>query len=147
MVSGLFPLRENTGKVPDLADPRSKLTWSVDLVVSQISPMAPSCLWIEGNVEGASMLCGNNSNSSSNNARVMGPGVKYCGTAASLVVGEPVDAMFIKDIAQSIELVVTSRVRIYDPFVTWMEKRNKKVLLCTRKCEQSPPPSTTIASR
>ncbi len=129
------------GKVPDLADPRSKLTWSVDLVVSQISPMAPNCFWIEGYVEGTSMLCGNSSN-----GRVMGPGMKDCGTVASLVVGEAVSAMFVKDTAQSVELVVASRVRIYDPFVTWLEKHDKKVLLCTRKCEQSPP-STTITSR
>ncbi len=132
-------MRENTGKVSDLANPRSKLTWSVDLVVSQISPMTPNCLWIEGNVEGASMLGDNKGNK-------MGSGMKDCSTAASLVVGEAVSAMFVKDTAQSVELIVAAKVRIYDPFVTWLEKHNKKVLLCTRKCEQNPP-NTTIANR
>ncbi len=132
-------MRENTGKVSDLANPRSKLTWSVDLVVSQISPMTLNCLWIEGNVEGASMLGDNKGNK-------MGPGMKDCSTASSLVVGEAVSAMFVKDTAQSVELIVAAKVRIYDPFVTWLEKHNKKVLLCTRKCEQSPP-NTTIVNR
>ncbi len=128
-------MRENTGKVSDLANPRSKMTWSVDLVVSQILPMPPNCLWIEGNVEGASMLGDN---------KAGGPGMKDCSTAASLVVGETVCAMFAKDTAQTVELIVAAKVRIYDPFVTRLEKHNKKVLLCTRKCEQNPPNRTIV---
>ncbi len=146
LISGIFPLREKTCKIPDLADPRSILTWSVDLVISQISPMAPNCLWVEGNVETVSMLCGKNSGSSG----TMGSG-KDCGTAASLIVGETVNAMFVKDTAQSVEFIVAARVRTYDPFVTWLEKHKKKVLLCVRKCERSPPPpppnATIVANR